>query len=184
MMTTTQAITLLLDFDADQLAPKLTWDTVPDSTPVTGPHAGALLLPHGAQLGLKVKGVGDVRPSAANPHPMSAFTVKECCFITQPMLTQLGRPPLKTTFAPPSPFLNCKTACVPLAPAFSSATVSDGSTITVVDTWDSHLTVGQEAGRWSALFFVTLDIVRDGVKAPERRVFNFDCEIEVAAPAR
>ncbi|WP_317205374.1 hypothetical protein [Janthinobacterium sp.] len=175
-----QAITLLVGFDADQRAEKFTWDSSPDSTPLTGPHSGTLLLPKGAQLGLKVKGVGDVRKSADNPQPMSGFTIKECCFITQPMIAQIGQPPLKTLFFPASPFLNCKTACVPLAPGFSTAAVSDGNQITVIDTWDSHLSVGTAAGRWTLQFFVTLEIAREGAAQGEQRVFNFDCEVEVA----
>ncbi|MET3130065.1 hypothetical protein AAKU55_000306 [Oxalobacteraceae bacterium GrIS 1.11] len=177
-----QTITLVVGFDVDQTAVKLTWDTSPDSTPLTGVSAGALLLPKGAQLKLKVKGVGDVRKSAANAHPMSAFTVKECGFVTQPMIAQYGQAAVKTRFSKPSPFLHSATACTTLAAGYSAASVSDGSVLTIIDSWDSHLAIGQEAGRWSTYFFATVEIKREGESAPELRVFNFDCEIEVGEP--
>lgn len=176
-MTTT--ITLLVEFDADQTAARLTWDTSPDSTPLTGVHAGALALPAGTLLGLKVKGVGDAVTSAANPHPMTGFTVRECSVVTQPMMASCAPPPAETTFFPPSPFLNIPAAALTLAPGYTTASITDSGVITIIDTWNSTQEVGATTGRWTLFFFLTVDLVRDGVATPVPRVFNFDCEVQV-----
>jgi hypothetical protein len=173
MTPTPEVVKLKVSFDIDQTSGKLDWDFTPRSRPVSGRHAGAILLQPGELLHLEVDGNGSADSG------LQAFKIIECCLMTRPQVIQIGRG-LQTLFAAPSPFagIDCASYAFPLDfDAGAPHTQPDGS-LRIAQHWNGQLLVDKPPGRWDMSFLITVLIDR-GADEPLLRVFSFDPESEV-----
>lgn len=173
MISPPEEVKLKVSFDIDQVSGNLDWEFSPRSHPISGRHAGAILLQPGELLHLEVDGNGSADSG------FQAFKIIECCLMTRPQVTQIGRG-LPTLFSAPTPFAGIDRASYAFPLDFDCGalrTQPDGS-LRMVQHWNGQLLVDQPPGRWDMSFLITVLIDR-GADEPLWRVFSFDPESEV-----
>ncbi|PFH08510.1 hypothetical protein BCF11_0865 [Collimonas sp. PA-H2] len=182
-----KTVIFYVNFDVDQISAKLDWSTSGGSKPPTGPHSGSVFFNQGDQVGIVVTGGGSLIQNPEYRPPLKSFEITDFTIITRPQIVQCGQG-LLTTYAPPSLFSDCLTACLRLPLSFDEKTSDKHHYREITQTWTPPappappfppLTIGKQNGRWEVSMYITVKIYREGVATPFHRVFYFDPEGEV-----
>ena len=168
---------LLLEFDADQVSPSLTWKTKPNAVSAIGAGAGALHLARDGRVGLNITATGTQLVSLGHLYPYTGFSVRQCALYAQPKLLQCSAMADDAVYAAPAPFTGAAVAVRELSPGFTSSQQFKDDILTVSQQWDGQLVGIASPGRWVLTLVVTVDIARKGQSMPTARVFQFDTEL-------
>jgi hypothetical protein len=182
MKETPPIMLLTADFDVNQVGADMEWHFSRkdrNGNPIEGKDAGSIYFTKGENFFVHVS--GGAKPDKHGEDPLASFTILDCAVVTRPQLSNYGKG-LVTEFSPPSPFVEkdgtAKNATIAL-PADQFSPWIGGKPkkgyFEKTQTWDDHLLIGQEEGRWELSFIVTVELNwTDG--RVTRRVFGFDPE--------
>jgi hypothetical protein len=167
---------LLLEFDADQVSPSLSWKTKPEAMATMGPGAGVLQLARHGQIGLTITGTGTQAPGIGHS-PYTGFTVRQCALYAQPKLLRCSAMADHAQYAVPMPFAGTPVALHELKLEFASHEQLQSQILTVRKKWEGQLVSAGIPGRWVLTVVLTVDIARKSLEPAPPRVFQFDIEL-------
>ena len=183
--STPDIVRLCVWFDVDQISSSLGYELVvvpstpPDPNPRFGRRACSLYFVWNEQMQLDVAGY------IAKDSKFATFRILECCLVTRPQLVLLAQDGAMA-FAAPSPFAQTNRMAsyrLPLDFSEKKFTYPDGNSI-VTQTWQHHLDVCDQDGRWEMSFLLMVSVEPSDGTAAHIRVFTFDPETEVGGIIR